>query len=112
VKWRKLSTNIHFLGLKVICSNFEGITHIELDWTGRWAVLTTRYRRQLLVHDRWLQIHSVIPVQVLTIFDLNIFGKMFSDLKQAPLDPTLRILKHNYLEGAFDMQLLHFGNED
>jgi len=35
----------HFLGLKAICSNSEDTSHIAFDWTGRWAVITTRYRR-------------------------------------------------------------------
>lgn len=30
---------------------------------------------QSCIHNRWLEIHPVIPVEVTTIFDLNLFGK-------------------------------------
>jgi hypothetical protein len=67
---------------------------------------------QLRVHNRWLEIHPVIPVKATTIFDLNLFGKILPGLKGAALGPTLRILKYKHLEGSLYRELLRFGNED
>lgn len=67
---------------------------------------------QLGIQNRRLEIHPVVPVKAMTVFDLSLVGKMFSDLKQAPLGPALRILKYKYLERSFYVELLHFGNKD
>jgi len=67
---------------------------------------------QSYIHDRWLEIHPVIPEQATPVFDLNLFGRMFSDLKRAALGPTLRIPKYKHHKGSLYMELLHFGNED
>lgn len=48
----------------------------------------------------------------MTVFYLDLLEKCLSDLKQATLGPTLRILKLEYLGWRFDVLLMPQGKKD